>query len=278
MGENVKLLKKENDKLRDQVKSLSEDFQRFKDKMAAKVSKEVSPSSCESPSVQDVQFLSEGYDDLLKSKEEIAREFLKLKSRLESIKSNLNNIAKAIDDIMSYSYQYNIKIIGVPQASDRETSVETANLCLRIFNGIGANVAISDIDIAQRVQPRNSNRGLRHQPIICKFVRRMAREQVMAARNNANQLTADDLGLSPSTEIRRVAIFCHMPPRLQELLHLAKIHQTNYSYKYCWAKESAIFLRQTDCSRAIKLLTKEDLDDLRMKEPNNSTTQDEESG
>ena len=61
----------------------------------------------------------------------------------------------------------------------------------------------------------------------------MAREQVMAARNNANQLTADDLGLSPSTEIRRVAIFCHLPPRLQELLHLAKIHQTDYSYKYC---------------------------------------------
>ena len=69
MGDNVKSLKKENDKLRDQVESLAEDFQRFKDKMAAKVSKEVSPSSCESPSVQDVQFLSEGYDDLLKSKE-----------------------------------------------------------------------------------------------------------------------------------------------------------------------------------------------------------------
>ena len=116
MGENVKSWKKENDKLRDQVKSLSEDFQRFKDKMAAKVSK-VLPTSCESPSVQDVQFLSDGYDDLLKSKEEIARELLKLESRLEHIKSNLNNIAKAIDDIMTYSYQYNIKIIGVPLAS-----------------------------------------------------------------------------------------------------------------------------------------------------------------
>ena len=96
----------------------------------------------------------------------------------------------------------------------------------------------------------------------------------------ANQLTADDLGLSSSTEIRRVAIFCRLTPRLQELLHLAKIHQRNYSYKYCWAKESAIFLRQTDGSRAIKLLTKEDsdLDDLRVKEPTNSTTQNEESG
>ena len=214
MGDNVKSLKKENDKL----KSLSEDFQRFKDKMAAKVSKEVSPSSCESPSVQDVQFLCEDCDDLLKSKEEITGEFLKLKSRLGSIESNLNNIAKAIDDIMTYSYQYDIKITGVPQASDRETSVETANLCLRIFNGIGADVSISDIDIAHGVQPRNSNHGQRQQPIICKFVRRMDREQVMAARNNANQLAADDLGqclgLSSFLMIRRVAIFCHLNPRL----------------------------------------------------------------
>ena len=236
MGENVKSLKKENDKLRDQVKSLSDDLQKFKDKMAAKASKEASASSCESPSVHDVQFLSDGHDDLLKSKEELGKELQKLESRLESIEFNLNNIAKAIDDIMTYSYQYNIKIIGVPQASDRETSMETANLCLRMFNGIGANISISDIDIAHRVQSRNSNRGQRQQPIICKFVRRMAREQVMAVRNNANQLTADGLGLPSSIEIGRIAIFCHLTPRLQELLHLAKTHQTSYSYKYCWAK------------------------------------------
>ena len=160
MGENVKSLKKENDKLKDQVKSLSEDFQRFKDKMAAKVSKEVLPTSRESPSVQDVQFLSDGYDDLLKSREKTARELQKLESRLEIIKSKLSNVSKAIDDIMTYSYQYNIKIIGVPQASDRETSVETANPCLKIFNGIGANISILDIDIAHAVQSRNSNRDL----------------------------------------------------------------------------------------------------------------------
>lgn len=53
MGENVKSLKKENDEPRDQVKSLSEDFQRFKDKMAAKVSKDVTPSSNKTPSVQE---------------------------------------------------------------------------------------------------------------------------------------------------------------------------------------------------------------------------------
>ena len=60
-----------------------------------KVSKEVLPNSCESPSEQDVQFLSDDYDDLLKSKEEISRKLQRFKSSLKSVESKLNNIAKA---------------------------------------------------------------------------------------------------------------------------------------------------------------------------------------
>ena len=100
----------------------------------------------------------------------------------------------------------------------------------------------------------------------------MTRDKVMAARNNTNQLSADDLGLFSSAEI---AIFCHLSPCLQELLYLAKTHRTSYNYKYCWAKESAIYLRKTDGSRVIKLGTKEDLNDLRLREPNDSTNQSE---
>ena len=176
---------------------------------------------------------------------------------------------------MTYSYQYNIKITGVPQVSDTEASEETANICLRIFSGIGVGILISGIDIAHRVQTKNSNRGHRLQPIICKFVRRMTRDKVMAARNNTNQLSADDLGLPSSTEIGRVTIFCYLTPRLHELLYLAKTHQTSYNYKYCWAKESTIFLHKTDGSRVIKLVTKEDLHDVRLREPNDFTYQSE---
>lgn len=133
-----------------------------------------------------------------------------------------------------------------------------------------------DIDIAPRVQPRNSNHGQQQQSMICKFVRRMAHEQVIAVRNNTNQLTTDALGLLSLIEIGQIIIFCHLNPCLKELLHLAKTHQTSYSYKYCWVKESAIFLCKTYGSRAIKLQMKEDLDDLMMKESTNSTAQNEE--
>ena len=93
----------------------------------------------------------------------------------------------------------------------------------------------------------------------------MTRDKVVKARKNANGLT-DDHGLLSSTKIGRIAILYHLTPRLQELLYLAKIHQTNYNYKYCWAKESTIFLCKTDSARVIKLSSKDDLDSLKLRD------------
>ena len=100
---------------------------------------------------QDVQFLSDGYDDLVKSGKGVREELKKkkLERRLNAFEFCVSNIAKAIDNIFVYSYQYNIKI-----TSDRETSEETANFCLMMFAGIGVDISISDINIAHRVQTR----------------------------------------------------------------------------------------------------------------------------
>ena len=82
----------------------------------------------------------------------MAKAFQKLESRLNTIESRVTNNAKTTDDILTYSYQYNIKIIGVPQATDSETAEETANICPRIFAVIGIEITIADIDIAHGVQ------------------------------------------------------------------------------------------------------------------------------
>ena len=73
----------------------------------------------------------------------------KLERRLNAFEFCVSNIAKAIDNIFVYSYQYNIKI-----TSDRETSEETANFCLMMFSGIGVDISISDINTAHRVETR----------------------------------------------------------------------------------------------------------------------------
>ena len=181
---------------------------------------------------------------------------------------SLESISKAIDDIQLYSYQYNLKLVGMPP--DEKTS-NTVDLCLKVFSGIGADVSTSDIDIAHRIPTRNQN-GRRRQasqplsnpPIICKFTRRIIRDDVLSKRRNSNRLLPTNFGLQ--SENMRISIFSHLTPGLQELLYLAKSFKEQGSYKYCWAKDTTLFLRKSDSSRVIRLNTVQDLEQLRHSE------------
>ena len=103
--------------------------------MAAEVA--ISTTACTKlPNDQDVQLLSDGYDDLVNPSKGMANEFQKLESILNTIQSRVTSNAKAIDDTMTYSFQYNIKIIGVPQATDSKSAGKTANICLFYFTRI----------------------------------------------------------------------------------------------------------------------------------------------
>ena len=51
----------------------------------------------------------------------------------------------------------------------------------------------------------------------------------MLRNSNASRLTTKDLDLPSTAEINRIAIYSHLTPRLQELLHSAKAHQNTYT-------------------------------------------------
>ena len=232
MGDNVKSLRKANDNLKKQLEDLAADFQTFKNKMAEK--NEAAIASL--PTENDVQYLSDGYDALVQSKTNMVEDLQNLSRRLDMLTENVARIDKAIDDMLFYSYQYNLKIVGVPHVGETESSEETVELCVKLFSALGVETSISDIDIAHRVSQRNntsSNGHRRPNPIICKFTRRMTREKVLAAKSNTSILTVDDLGLPTTATIDRIAIYSHLTPKLQELLHVAKDHQKSFNYKWC---------------------------------------------
>ena len=62
----------------------------------------------------------------------------------------------AVEEFQDYSYSFNIKILGVPELSDREKAEDTSNLCVNSFNKMGAEVSIRDIDRAHRVSFGNT--------------------------------------------------------------------------------------------------------------------------
>ena len=72
MGDKVKALRKENDDLKSQLNDLKKEFQFLKSKMAErKVHDEAAATAL--PSTQDVQFLSDSYDALVKSEASLSK-------------------------------------------------------------------------------------------------------------------------------------------------------------------------------------------------------------
>ena len=155
-----------------------------------------------------VQFVSDEYDDLAAGKKKIWDQIKRLSSKLDTISLQVDRISQAIDSFEMYSYQYNIKIVGIPQEAETESSEDTTSICLKLFPCIGADITMQDIDIAHRV-PAKSAQASRPNPIICKFVRRLAKEKVVSTNN----VVAADLDLTPGS-INHVDIYEHLIPRL----------------------------------------------------------------
>ena len=107
---------------------------------------------------------------------------------------------------------------------------------------------MQDIDIAHRVLTRRESDGPK--PVICKFVRRLAKGKV---RKQAAEVNPTSIGLSADTKLRRVKIFDHLTPKKQKLLFEAKKLTERDHYRFFWAKNSVIYLKKDEGSRAIKI-------------------------
>ena len=87
----------------------------------------------------------------------IQSELRAIRKRLDDIEEGLGELKGAVEEFQDYSYSFNIKILRVPELSDREKAEDTSNLCVNLFNKMGAEVSIRDIDIAHRVMGAEAN-------------------------------------------------------------------------------------------------------------------------
>ena len=177
--ETIKSVKKENDILKQQLEDLRKEFNNFQQTRIAKMSKQhgdQSASSSNLDTIKSLEFLSNQYDDLLAFSDCAKKQMQQFNDRLHFIEKQVARIDTALDEVQRYSYQYNLKIVGVPEQGDSERAQETANLCIALFNEIGVKVSERDIDIAHRVPSRKKTNG--PQPIICKLIRRSVKEEI----------------------------------------------------------------------------------------------------
>ena len=128
-------------------------------------------------------------------------------------------VTKAIEEAISHSYQYNLKIVGFPQKNEKETTEETTSLCLKILKKIGVDVT-DTLTLLIEFQQESK-------------MRRMVRETVLASRANSNRLTSNDFDLPSDSQINRIGILSRLLPKLQDLLWSASFVGQNLQ-QFCF--------------------------------------------
>ena len=207
--------------------------------------------------VHTLQFYGKSYDDL-RSRSEADKNLKQLWSHLKALTSRVDVLGNAIEEFQRYSYQYNIKIVGLPEVNARESTSETTTLCINLLKPLGVHINNQDIDIAHRVPTRQATAGPR--PVICKFTRRIVKEEVINLRKEVCKVSAAAIGLSAEFSLSNVKIFDHLTPQTQKLLADAKKFQTRNGFRFCWSKHFVVYLRRSEDSRPIRLKSQEDLE------------------
>ena len=119
-------------------------------------------------------------------------------------------------------------------------------------------MSIQDIDIAHRMPVRKANVNQR-KPIICKFTRRLARDQVTAMKREINKVDPSRVGLLFESTLSHAGIYNHLTPRLQKLFTEVKKYKDDNDFRFCWTKNALIYLRKTEDSNPIRIHQPSDL-------------------
>ena len=257
MPESVANLKRENNALKAQLSTMADEIAKLKETIQQHSNGAVSPASEEG--ARSVEFLSKEYDDFNRFRAEAKKDLQRLSAKLTELKIRIDAIGNAVDEFQEYCFLYNVKIVGVPETPN-ESTASTSMLCLKLFKEMGADVLISDIDTAHRV-PSRKNNG-KPKPIVCRFVRRLAKEIVMNHRKDACGVNPVAIGLPEDASLRAARIFDHLSPRMQTVLFESRKFKEQHCYQYCWSKGSAFYLRKDASSRAIKVKSLDDLLEL----------------
>ena len=236
---NYQALKKENDDFKSQISVLTKEIRDWKALVENHQRQTEQQNSGASGFLKDmgnsIEFVSEQYDGFQAFQKKASTRLKELSASLNTIFKKVNDLAQAIDNLEAYSYQCNLKLVGIPELPD-ETAMATANLCVKIFQKIGASVTINDIDIAHRVlkrSTRSDDERSSHNAIICKFTRRLPIQEIMQQRVRISTINPSEIGLPDDVLLGSAIMFEHLTPKLQQLLYESKKCQQQLKFKFC---------------------------------------------
>ena len=111
---------------------------------------------------------------------QIKKENENIRKQLKDRETRLQTHTDEINNLEQYTRRNSVRIYGIDDKSPRETALETANQVIKLANNkLSLKITTSDIDIAHRMGRYNKDAN---RPIICKFVSRFAKHEVIRER------------------------------------------------------------------------------------------------
>ena len=133
------MLKKENDDLKLEESSLKSDLKKLKVSIERRISQSsIQNGECSSGPDNEIEksleYLSSSYDDLSTFQKTAKIELERFDKRLNSLEAKVDGITDAIDNLEFYSYQYNLKLVGIPELKAKSRRLKPPSYvfsCLR---------------------------------------------------------------------------------------------------------------------------------------------------
>ena len=113
----VKRLRQENLRLKDQIQALSKEVEQMKlllQQSSIQLAGEPPTTANATPSREgekSLSFLSDKHDELILFKTNAMAELERLGKKIEAVNEKVKKISEAIESMENYSYQYNIKLL-----------------------------------------------------------------------------------------------------------------------------------------------------------------------
>lgn len=204
---------------------------------------------------ESITFISQQYEDLKKLLGTTTTELKTLKDNLIALTARVNMLEVENIKQQQWVRLQNIEIAGVPENKDENTVA----IVQQISQYIGVNIEPSDLEFAHRVQPRRAAGAgsVRARPIVARLRQRAVKDRIISAARKHRNLNTRDLKIGG--EVNKIYINEHLTKNNKMLLTSCKEKAKILGYKYIWTKNCRIFLRKSDTSPPISILTNQDL-------------------
>lgn len=238
------------------------DFATIRNEIRAAIRAELAPVKEQLVELRDsVQYISNQYDDLIKSTEAIMEDYKNLKSECQQLRTTVTALNDRLETMEQYLRESNIEVQGVPQHKNENV----VSVVKKIADVVSFKLGDADILKCSRVASVNKNTN-KPRAIIVKLKSTRCRDEFYSAVARFNKSKPDSkldssmLGIGGDKSF--IYVSEHLSPANKALHAATRAKARELSYKFVWVRNGRIFIRKNETSGFIHVKNREVLEKM----------------